>query len=254
MRRIVAGCLIVVAGLAVVVTGAAGSGTPAKVTVKPRTGGPRTRFVVRFRAGARTGVIGIVDRRYQVEVSGKGTGCAQSAATDVPPTHKGQLVSVKLSGPWCVATYHGKLTWVEGPYCRAGQPCPEFATQVRTIARFTFVVTKSGDITPPSFAGLNSAVQCFPGPQRPGEQRPVGLSWNAASDNQTPSSQITYEIYMASTAGGEDFSQPSWTTVGATTFLTPSLPPGRFFVVRSRDQADNEDHNAVERQAENPCL
>jgi hypothetical protein len=153
-----------------------------------------------------------------------------------------------------VATYHGKLIEIERPYCRRGQVCPAFAIQIRRIARFTFVVANPGDTAPPAFAGLKSAVQCFPGPQTPGEERPVNLSWNAASDDVSSSSKITYDIYMASTAGGENFSQPNWTTQGATSFTTPNLPAGRFFVVRARDEAGNGDHNDLERQAENPCL
>jgi len=254
MRRIVAGCMIVAIGFAVTATVTAGSQIPLKVTVKPQTGGPRTHFVVRFQAPARTGVIGIIDRRYRVEASGKGTGCAEARSTDVHPTRKGQRVSVTLSGPWCAAFYHGKVIETDGPYCRSGQPCPEFATQVRTIARFTFKVAKPSDTTPPSFAGLDRAVQCFPGPQTPGEQRPVSLSWNAATDNASPSSRITYDIYMASSAGGENFSQPNWMTQGATSFTTPNLPAARFFVVRARDGAGNEDHNTIERPAGNPCL
>jgi hypothetical protein len=140
MRRIVAGCLIVAAGFGVAASGAVGSGTTVRVTVTPKSGGPRTRFVVRFRAPARTGVVGIEERRYQVEASGIGTDCAHSEASEVPPTHRGQRVSVKLSGPWCPATYHGKLTETIGPHCRAGQPCPLFATRIRTIARFRFDV------------------------------------------------------------------------------------------------------------------
>jgi hypothetical protein len=250
-----AGCAIVVAVLVVAAAGTARSGTAVRVTVKPRTGGRRTHFVVRFRAPARTGVLGIVDRRYQVEASGKGTGCAHATSADVPPTHKGQRVSVTLSGPWCAATYHGKLTEVEGPYCRPGQPCPKFATTIRTIGRFRFeVVPSATDTMAPAFAGLQRAVQCFPGPQTPGEQRPVGLSWNPATDSVTASSKIRYEIYMATTSGAENFSLPDWTVQGQTSFTTPNLPAGRLFVVRASDEAGNEDHNAVERQALNPCL
>lgn len=254
MPRVVAGCAVALAGLAIAATGLAGSQTTVRVTVTPKSGGPRTRFVVRFRAPARTGVIGLLDRRYEIKVRGKGTGCAQSGGAEVPPTHRGQRVSVKLPGPWCVASYLGKLVETEGPHCRTGQPCPEFATRVRTIARFSFKVVNPRDTAAPAFAGLKSAVQCFPGPETPGEQRPVSLSWNAATDNVSQGSKITYDIYMADSAGGEDFSQPNWTTQGATSFTTPSLPPGRFFVVRARDEAGNEDHNSVERQAENPCV
>jgi hypothetical protein len=257
MRRTVAGCLIVAAGFAFMAVGVSGSTTAVKVTVRPKSGGPGTRFVVRFRAPARTGVIGFEERRYEVQAAGKGTGCAQSAGTSVPATRKGQRVSAKLHGLLCVATYHGKVIETIGPHCVSGQPCPEFATRVRTIARFTFAVVKSGgtsDSSPPSFAGLKSAVQCFPGPQTPGEQRPVALAWSAATDNVSSSSEITYDIYTASSAGAETFSQPNWTTKGATSFSTPALPAGQFFVVRARDQAGNQEHNRVERQAENPCL
>jgi hypothetical protein len=255
MRRMLAGGPIVLAALVVVAAGAARSGTAIRVTVRPPTGTRNTHFAVRFRAPARTGVLGLVQRRYQVEASGKGAGCAHAASAEVPPTRAGQRVSVTLSGPWCAATYHGKLTEIEGPYCRPAQPCPEFATTIRTIGRFRFAVVKpSTDTMPPTFAGLQRAVQCFPGPQTPGEQRPVGLSWNPAADSVTTSSKITYDIYTATTSGAENFSQPDWTVEGQTSFTTPSLPAGRLFVVRARDEAGNEDHNTVERQALNPCL
>ena len=82
----------------------------------------------------------------------------------------------------------------------------------------------------------------------------MGLTWNAASDRVTPSSKIAYEIYMATAPGAEDFTHPNWRTIGKTSFTTPNLPAGRYFVVRARDQSGNEDHNRVERRAENPCV
>ena len=104
------------------------------------------------------------------------------------------------------------------------------------------------------FAGLQRAVQCFPGAMRPGERRPVFLSWNAANGGGTPRSEFVYEIYMSRTLGGETFSKPNWTTKGHLSFETPKLPPNRYFVVRARDRAGDEDHNRVERQAQNPCV
>ena len=62
---------------------------------------------------------------------------------------------------------------------------------------------------------------------------------------------------MSTTPGGEDYSQPSWTTgPGATKFQTPALPADEsvYFVVRARDNADNEDSNMVERQGADPCV
>jgi hypothetical protein len=113
------------------------------------------------------------------------------------------------------------------------------------------------DATPPVFAGLQGAFACTPGPQRPGQTTPFTLSWEAATDDVTPSSQIVYDIYLASTSGGENFSKPTWVTEpGATTFRTPGLPShGTFyFVVRARDRAGNEDRNTLERLGSDPCL
>jgi hypothetical protein len=113
------------------------------------------------------------------------------------------------------------------------------------------------DITPPKFAGLQSAFACTPGPQSPGETTPFNLSWEAATDDVTPSSLIVYDVYLATTSGGEDFSQPTWVTPpGVTGFQTPGLPShGSFyFVIRARDQAGNEDANTVEVHGSDPCL
>jgi hypothetical protein len=100
------------------------------------------------------------------------------------------------------------------------------------------------------------AYACTPGPQRPGQTTPFALTWNAASDAVTPSSQIVYDVFMSTTPGGEDFAQPTWITApGVTRFTTPGLPShGTFyFVVRARDQAGNEDQNTVERTGIDPC-
>jgi hypothetical protein len=113
------------------------------------------------------------------------------------------------------------------------------------------------DNTPPKFAGLQQAFACTPGPQSPGQTTPFTLSWEAAADDVTPPALIVYDIYLATTPGGEDFSQPTWTTPpGATSYRTPGLPShGSFyFVVRARDQAGNEDGNTVERRGVDPCL
>jgi hypothetical protein len=80
--------------------------------------------------------------------------------------------------------------------------------------------------------------------------------WATATDDVTPSSQIVYDVFMSTTAGGEDFSHSTWTTPpGVTQFKTPGLAShGTFyFVVRARDQAGNEDHNRVERGGIDPC-
>lgn len=112
------------------------------------------------------------------------------------------------------------------------------------------------DRVPPVFEGLKSATTCIPGPIGPERTSSYQLSWNAASDNFTPSSKIVYEVYQATAAGGEDFSSPTYTTApGVTSFQTPALSSAQtfYFVVRARDRAGNEDSNKVERQGENLC-
>jgi hypothetical protein len=112
------------------------------------------------------------------------------------------------------------------------------------------------DTTLPTFSGLQSASFCTGGPVRPAETTPYELTWQAATDDVTPSSQIVYDVFMAHTPGGEDFSHPTWTTPpGVTTYRTPDLPSeGTYFVVRARDEAGNEDQNKVEREGVNICL
>jgi hypothetical protein len=110
--------------------------------------------------------------------------------------------------------------------------------------------TPSGDTTPPSFEGLQKAFACSP-IERPW---PYELTWKAATDSVTPSSQIVYDIFLSHTRGGEDFSQPTWTTApGVTSFETPPLNEPSYFVVRARDTAGNEDQNTVELEGEDPC-
>jgi hypothetical protein len=113
------------------------------------------------------------------------------------------------------------------------------------------------DTTPPKFGGLQQAFACTPGPQRPGQTTPFNLSWEAATDDFTPPSQIVYDVYLATTSGGEDFSDPTWVTpAGVIAYRTAGLPShGTFyFVVRARDMAGNEDANTVELRGIDPCL
>lgn len=113
------------------------------------------------------------------------------------------------------------------------------------------------DTTPPTFAGLNTAATCIPGPIGGGRTTSYRLSWEPATDNRTPLSQIVYDVYQATAAGGEDFSVPTYTTrPGATSFDTPQLSTEQtfYFVVRARDRAGNSDSNKVERQGVNLCV
>jgi hypothetical protein len=112
------------------------------------------------------------------------------------------------------------------------------------------------DTTPPKFAGLESAVTCLGGPVGPGRSSSYRLSWHPAWDRVTPRNAIVYDIYQATTAGGQDFSTPTYTTPrGAKSFNTPPLSSEEtfYFVVRARDAAGNRDSNTVERPGENLC-
>lgn len=113
------------------------------------------------------------------------------------------------------------------------------------------------DHSPPKFAGLKSATTCVPGPIGGGRTTSYHLAWDPASDDVTPPSEIVYDVYQATSPGGEDFSVPTYTTPpGATSFDTPQLQTDKYFyfVVRARDQAGNEDSNTVERQGQNLCV
>jgi hypothetical protein len=116
---------------------------------------------------------------------------------------------------------------------------------------------KKRDLRPPTFDGLNSAITCIPGPIGGGRTTSYHLSWDPATDKVTPSDAIVYDIYQATTAGGEDFSAPTYATPpGARSFDTPELPTDQlfYFVVRARDQAGNRDSNTVERLGVNLCV
>jgi hypothetical protein len=109
---------------------------------------------------------------------------------------------------------------------------------------------------PITFAGLNAATTCIPGPTAGGRTSSYHLGWEPATDKHAHS-PIVYEVYQATSPGGESFSAPTYTTApGATSFDTPQLPTEDtfYFVVRARDRAGHEDSNKVERQGQNLCL
>jgi hypothetical protein len=137
------------------------------------------------------------------------------------------------------------------------RPAPSSTSTTTTTTATAETATAASDTAAPSFGGLQTAFACTPGPQRPGQTTPFRLSWQPASDNSTPSDQIVYDVYLATTPGGENFSTPTWTTApGATSFETPGLPSHSsfYFVVRARDSAGNEDHNTTEVPGSDPCL
>lgn len=105
----------------------------------------------------------------------------------------------------------------------------------------------AADTTPPTFAGASGAASA---------PNSITVSWSAASDNVTPASGITYLVYQATTAGGENFATPTYTTpAGATSFSIGKLPINStyYFVVRAKDAAGNVDANKAEVKATTPA-
>jgi hypothetical protein len=105
------------------------------------------------------------------------------------------------------------------------------------------------------FAGLKWATTCIPGPVKEGETTSYHLEWEAAKA-RTSRRKIVYNVYEATTRGGENYSQPTYTTApGVTSFDTPQLPveDTYYFVVRARDRMGNEDSNTVEREGQDLC-
>lgn len=250
---------------AVSVAAAAHHAAGLRITIRPRSGSPTTRFAVSFRTPVPTGRVGVLDRRDELSVQGSSrrAGCISAVSRALPSaTARARVITTldpaRLGGKWCVGAYRGQIDEILGPACAHGTPCPEFASRLRRLGRFAFQVKSTSlDTTPPAFAGLQRAFACTPGPQQPGQTTPFTLTWTAATDDITQSSQIVYDVFMATTAGGEDFVHPNWTTFpGATQFKTPGLASHAafYFVVRARDQAGNEDQNRVERRGVDPCV
>jgi hypothetical protein len=259
---------------------AAGLGPTTRVTVKPGSGTPRTRFAFSLRVPVATGRFGTLSRADTLSVTGPpGAHCESRASRAVTPARTGKRVKVTLrpaKGGWCAGRWRGTVVQSESFRCAptTGRVCPDLVVAPRVIASFRFRVKPqathspptqpSGDV--PTFAGLISAVTCpsggpqpgfaIPGPVLPPGQISYTLTWHAATDPVTPSAQIVYDVFVATTSGAEDFATPTFTTsTGATSFQTPNEPRGTtlYFVVHARNAAGHEDTNKVERQGVVAC-
>jgi len=105
--------LAAVVALALVSRSASAGGVV--VRVEPAAGGPGTTFVVSFTAPARTGVIGSMRLRDElnVETTSAVRGCLARASERVPDAHRGQRVRVSLDpatlgGRWCAGVFRGR--------------------------------------------------------------------------------------------------------------------------------------------------
>jgi hypothetical protein len=255
---------------------AAGLGPTTRVTVKPGSGTPQTHFALSFRVPEATGRSGSVVRTDTLTVRGpRGSGCQSRVTRALRPARKSKRVTITLRpatgrGGWCAGRWHGTVVQSEILRCTPTgmHVCPELVVAPRTIARFTYRVkpaashptpAPAGDV--PKFAGLISAVTCpSPPPVSPDQIMPGNssytLTWAAATDPVTPSSQIVYEIFVAGSPGGENYATPTYTTSpGVTSFVTPAMPRGGtvYFVVRARNAGGREDTNTVERQGMIAC-
>jgi hypothetical protein len=74
------------------------------------------------------------------------------------------------------------------------------------------------------------------------------VGWWPAIDDSTDPDDMVYEVFQATTPGGEDFSHPTYVSEpGDLTVTTPLLPAHTYYyVVRARDAEGNVDANTVE--------
>jgi hypothetical protein len=241
---------------------------PVDVRVSPAQGGPEETFVLSFLAPTTTGTIGSTRVRDVLSASNDpgSASCLRSVSVPIAKHRGRQRMRLRLNprnlgGRWCPGVYHGQIAEFQQPICQRGKACPAYVIRRGAIARFALHVRgqpsgRGGDVTAPRFAGLQRAFACTPGPQRPGQTTPYSLTWQAASDDTTPPSQIVYDVFYAPTSRGEDLSRPNWTTApGVTSFQTPALAShaSAYFVVRARDATGNEDANTIERAGVDPC-
>lgn len=102
-----------------------------------------------------------------------------------------------------------------------------------------------GDTAPPVFGGIESAEILDVGTAR--------LTWSPAEDPGHPEAPIAYDIFHATSPGGEDFAVASAleTVTDETEVVIENLHPGaglhHYFVVRARDEIGNSDQNTKER-------
>lgn len=105
-------------------------------------------------------------------------------------------------------------------------------------------VTEPADEEPPTFAGIEDLQSQSP--------RSLSVTWSAASDSISGSAGISYEIFVATQSGDQDFEDPLLvTSQGQTKAELINLSPDTlyFVVVRARDEAQNTDDNTEELSA-----
>src|SRR5450432_51108 len=73
------------------------------------------------------------------------------------------------------------------------------------------------------------------------------VTWSPATANLTPTNEIVYNVYLATTAGAENFKAPTASPPGATSLVVGNLDPKTtyYVVVRAVDQNGNMDTPAM---------
>ncbi len=100
------------------------------------------------------------------------------------------------------------------------------------------------DTAAPVFGGVVSVTSTSPST--------LDVTWKKAADNQTLDSDIVYDVFVADSAGTENFSTPTLTSApGVLSATVMGLSPSstHYVVVRARDQAGNSDANTTEASA-----
>ena len=101
------------------------------------------------------------------------------------------------------------------------------------------------DAAAPTFAGATAL--------RSMGQTELGVEWAAAQDDVSAPGAIKYRVYLATAAGGQDFTRPTVeTSAGALRVTLGGLTAGTSYwaVVRAVDEAGREDQNRVELSAQ----
>lgn len=84
----------------------------------------------------------------------------------------------------------------------------------------------------------------------------IKLDWTHGTDNVTTASYMRYDIYQATTSGGQNFSAPPNYTIRGTNTATISglnASTTYYFVVRARDEQGNRESNTTEVSATTPA-
>ncbi|OQA85932.1 MAG: Exoglucanase B precursor [bacterium ADurb.Bin236] len=104
-----------------------------------------------------------------------------------------------------------------------------------------YVTVTLTDGEAPVFAGIATAVDT-------GQGGEATLTWAAATDNTSPPHPITYDIFAAGASGAYNWSHPTFSTSGVTTYTVTGMQNNTpyYFAVRARDKGGLNDGNTVE--------